>query len=54
LLFQLGYIPTLGESVEYGGRKFTITNMERNRIARVRIEKLPAQVAAPVPIPQRS
>jgi putative hemolysin len=45
LLFQLGYIPTQGESLEYGGRKFTIVKMERNRIARVRIEKLP--VAAP-------
>ncbi len=42
LLFQLGYIPTQGESLEYGGRKFTITSMDRNRIAQVRIERLPA------------
>ena len=42
LLFQLGYIPTQGESVEYGGRKFTITSMDRNRIAQVRIERPPA------------
>jgi putative hemolysin len=41
LLFQLGYIPTQGESVEHAGRKFTITEMDRNRIARVRIERLP-------------
>jgi len=41
LLFQLGYIPTQGESVEHGGRKFTITGMDRNRIAQVRIERLP-------------
>ena len=47
LLFQLGYIPAQGESVEHGGRKFTITSMERNRISRVRIEKLPAPVASP-------
>lgn len=41
LLFQLGYIPKSGEVVEYGARRFTILEMERNRIARVRIEKLP-------------
>jgi len=44
LLFQLGYIPTQGESVEHGGRKFTITSMDRNRIAQVRIERLPGNV----------
>jgi putative hemolysin len=41
LLFQLGNIPTKGETVEYGGRKFTITEMDHNRIAKVRIERLP-------------
>ena len=40
LLFQLGYIPKSGESVEYGGRRFTILEMDHNRIARVRIERL--------------
>ncbi len=40
LLFRLGEIPHVGESVEYGGRRFTVREMERNRIARVRIEKL--------------
>ena len=51
LLFQLGYIPKEGESLEYAGRKFTILEMERNRIARVRIEKLtpPAPVVAASP-----
>ncbi len=39
LLFQLGYIPKPGESVIHGARKFTVTGMERNRIATVRIEK---------------
>jgi len=42
LLFRLGYIPKEGDSVEYAGRKFTITRMSGNRIARVRLEKLPA------------
>lgn len=40
LLFQFGYIPKVKESVEYGGRRFTILKMERNRIATVLIEKL--------------
>jgi putative hemolysin len=40
LLFQFGYIPKLKDSVDYGGRRFTITQMDRNRIATVLIEKL--------------
>jgi magnesium and cobalt exporter, CNNM family len=43
LLFQLGKIPSLGESVEYGGRKFTILQMDHNRIARVAIARVPAR-----------
>ena len=42
LLFKLGEIPRVGESVEYAGRRYTVLEMERNRIARVRIEKLAA------------
>ena len=41
LLFQLGYIPRPGDAVEYGGRRFTVLEMDHNRIARVRVEKLP-------------
>jgi len=41
LLFRLGQIPHAGESVEYQGRRYTVLEMERNRIARVRIEKVP-------------
>ncbi len=41
LLFKLGYIPTTpGETIEYGGRRFTILEVERHRIAKVRIEKI--------------
>ncbi len=43
LLFQFGFIPKLNDSIEYGGRRFTITKMGRNRIATVRIEKLNPQ-----------
>jgi putative hemolysin len=42
LLFRHGEIPRAGESVEYAGRRYTVLEMDRNRIARVRIEKIPA------------
>lgn len=41
LLFRLGDIPHTGASVEHQGRRFTVLEMERNRIARVRMEKVP-------------
>ncbi len=47
LLFRLGYIPKAGETLECEGRRFTILEMERNRIARVKIEKLPATEGEP-------
>ena len=40
LLYRLGYIPHIGEHVEYGGRRYTVLDMERNRISRVRVEKV--------------
>lgn len=40
LLYKLGYIPVQGAAVEHDGRRFTVIEMDRNRIARVRIEKL--------------
>ena len=40
LLFQLGEIPKVGDIIEMPGRRFTITEMDRNRISCVRIEKL--------------
>jgi len=47
LLFQFGYIPNTGEFVDDGGRRFTITEMDRNRIAKVRIEKIDPKPDAP-------
>jgi CBS domain containing-hemolysin-like protein len=46
LLFQFGHIPRIGESIDYGGRRFAIVQMERNRIASVSIEKLIESAAA--------
>ena len=40
LLFRLGVIPRAGDLVEHDGRRYTVLEMERNRIARVRIEKI--------------
>ena len=40
LLLRLGQIPKAGATVEFDGRKYTVLEMERNRIARVRVEKL--------------
>jgi len=37
LLFQLGDIPAPGETVAYGSRTFVVQEMDRNRIARVKI-----------------
>ncbi len=39
MLFRLGHIPAAGESVEFEDRRFTVTAMDRNRIARVKVEK---------------
>ena len=40
LLFQLGAIPKVKDSVDYDGRRFTVTHMDRHRIATVVVEKL--------------
>lgn len=40
LMFRLGRIPRQGDAVEHGGRRYTVSEMEFNRIAAVRIEKI--------------
>jgi CBS domain containing-hemolysin-like protein len=37
LLFRLGYIPSPGDSVKYDSRTFIVQEVDRNRIARVKI-----------------
>ncbi len=39
LLFRFGYIPTPGESLTYQNHTFIVREMDRNRIARVRVVK---------------
>ena len=40
ILWRLGHIPAAGEKVELEGRRYTVLSTERNRISRVRIEKI--------------
>lgn len=49
LLFHFGYIPKTGEFITHDGRRFTILDMDRNRIARVKIEKVQEPPAATSP-----
>jgi putative hemolysin len=49
LLSQMGEIPQAGRTIEFEGRRFTVLTMDRNRIARVRVEKIvPADAPAAV------
>ena len=40
MLFRLGHIPAAGETVDFEDRRFTVTAMERNRIARVLVNRI--------------
>lgn len=46
ILSRLGYIPKAGEFIDFEGRRYTVTRMERNRIAGVRVERLVEEKAA--------
>jgi CBS domain containing-hemolysin-like protein len=41
LLAHIGHIPTAGESVTYGGRRYTVAEMAGRRISRVTVEPIP-------------
>jgi CBS domain containing-hemolysin-like protein len=45
LLFRLGEIPHVGQSVDHDRRRYTVLEMDRNRIARVRVERVPEHAA---------
>ncbi len=40
VLARLGKIPTVGETLEYEGRRFTVLEMSGHRISKVRIERI--------------
>jgi CBS domain containing-hemolysin-like protein len=43
LLTRFGHLPAPGEQVEIAGRRFTVMEVDRRRIAKVRVEELPAR-----------
>jgi CBS domain containing-hemolysin-like protein len=48
VLHQLGFIPRGGETFEFGGYRFTVIEMDRRRVARLKIQHIkPPAVATP-------
>ena len=54
LLMKFGKIPAVGESLEYQGRRFTVLEMDRNRIGWVVVDKMVAQPQAAAASAERS
>ena len=48
VLAQLGFIPRGGESFDYQGYRFTVVEMDRRRVARIKIQKLKQPGEPPV------
>jgi CBS domain containing-hemolysin-like protein len=40
VLAKLGFIPRGGESFDFGGYRFTVLEMERHRVARIKLQRL--------------
>jgi len=51
VLEQLGFIPRGGESFDYDGYRFTVVEMDRFRIARIKIQRMSPAMEALVPAP---
>jgi putative hemolysin len=49
VLAQLGFIPRGGESFDFEGYRFTVLEMDRRRIARIKIQRLKQPGEPPVP-----
>jgi putative hemolysin len=49
VLSRLGFIPRGGESFEADGFRFTVMEMDRRRVSRVKIKAIPAPAPQPVP-----
>jgi CBS domain containing-hemolysin-like protein len=54
VLAQLGFIPRGGESFDYEGYRFTVVEMDRRRVARIKIQRLkqPVELTVPAPSPE--
>ncbi len=51
VLARLGFIPRGGESFDYGSYRFTVVEMDRRRVARVKVQRLHQTGEAPPNIP---
>jgi CBS domain containing-hemolysin-like protein len=47
VLAKLGFIPRGGESFDYAGYRFTVLEMERHRVARIKLQRWIAATPAP-------
>jgi CBS domain containing-hemolysin-like protein len=47
VLSRLGFIPRGGESFDAGGYNFTVMQMARRRVSRVKIKPLPPEQSSP-------
>jgi CBS domain containing-hemolysin-like protein len=47
VLAQLGFIPQGGETFEYAGYRFTVVEMDRRRVARVKLQRMGPAGAPP-------
>jgi CBS domain containing-hemolysin-like protein len=45
VLFRMGHIPQVGESLVYDGHRYTVIEMDHRRIAKIRVERLDAAAA---------
>jgi CBS domain containing-hemolysin-like protein len=54
VLAQLGFIPKGGESFDFEGYRFTVVEMDRRRVARVKIQRLKQPGELPVSAPNES
>lgn len=55
VLARLGFIPRGGEAFDFDGYRFTVVEMDRRRVARVKIQRLktPGQQGSAVPVPEQ-
>ncbi|HEV3255160.1 MAG TPA: hemolysin family protein, partial [Candidatus Acidoferrales bacterium] len=55
VLSRLGFIPRGGESIEAAGYRFTVLEMDRRRVSRVKVRRVEpeAQAEAPAPAPAK-
>lgn len=47
VMAQLGFIPRGGEGFDYGGYRFTVLEMERRRVSRVKLQRLSPATESP-------